>query len=39
LTYVLTNQLGDLAEWTPATLAERQKQLAQLAPKKWPAKA
>jgi hypothetical protein len=36
--YVLTNQLGDLAEWTPAALAERQKQLAQLAPKTWPAK-
>jgi hypothetical protein len=36
--YVLTNQLGDLTEWTPATLAERQKQPAQLAAKTWPAK-
>lgn len=34
--YVLTYQVGELGEWTPATIADRQKQLASLALVTWP---
>jgi hypothetical protein len=34
--YLLTNQIGELAEWTPEAITNRQRQLAQLAVKTWP---
>jgi hypothetical protein len=36
--YVLTAQLADVDSWVPAAIDQRQKQLAQLAVKTWPAK-
>jgi hypothetical protein len=36
--YVLTSQIADLEQWTPGTIDARQKQLAKLAVKTWPAK-
>jgi hypothetical protein len=36
--YVLTSQIGDVEDWTPEAIAHRQKQLASLAVKTWPAK-
>lgn len=36
--YMLTNQVGALDEWTRETIAQRQKKLADLAVKTWPAK-
>jgi hypothetical protein len=34
--YSLTAQIGQQAEWTPATIQERQKELAELAVRAWP---
>ncbi len=34
--YVLTSQVADAEDWTPATIADRQKQLAELAVETWP---
>jgi hypothetical protein len=34
--YVLTSQLADCDEWTPATISERQERLAELAVRTWP---
>jgi hypothetical protein len=34
--YLLTKQVSDLLEWTPSTIAARQKGLAELAVKTWP---
>jgi hypothetical protein len=36
--YVLTGQVGDVIEWTPEAINERQKQLAALAVNTWPVK-
>lgn len=35
--YVLTSQVAQADSWTPETIVERQKSLAQLAVKAWPA--
>jgi hypothetical protein len=34
----LTRDVAQFADWTPSTIAERQKQLAKLAPSTWPNK-
>jgi hypothetical protein len=36
--YLLTSQIGDLEDWTPAAITERQKKLAELAVRTWPTK-
>lgn len=36
--YVLTRHIADLQEWTPTAIDERQRTLASLAGKTWPAK-
>ncbi len=36
--YLLTSQIADVEKWTTGTIAERQKILAKLAVKTWPAK-
>jgi hypothetical protein len=36
--YVLTSQIGDVDQWTPEAIADRQRQLASLALKTWPAR-
>lgn len=36
--YVLISQVADLDEWTRETIAQRQKKLAELAVKTWPAR-
>jgi uncharacterized protein DUF1524 len=35
--YILTSQIATLGDWTPATIADRQKALSLLAVKAWPA--
>jgi hypothetical protein len=35
--YELTSQVAQADEWTPNAISERQKTLATLAPKTWPA--
>jgi Protein of unknown function DUF262/Protein of unknown function (DUF1524) len=34
--YILTREIADLPEWTPAAATDRQKRLAELAVKAWP---
>jgi len=36
--YVLTSQVAEAEEWSPTSIVERQKSLARLAVKAWPAK-
>jgi hypothetical protein len=36
--YVLTSQVAEVEDWSPTSIVERQKGLAQLAVKAWPAK-